>query len=179
LKKISEIKIIKTVHRPVFDEYGNRYTEERQFIMKYNPCEESNVNRAFAKLIDLVIFYIPISFFIYEGPLKLLFSTILVINYGATLEYLYGTTLGKLIFNLRVVDDNGTKPNFKTSIKRNLLAPFNLLPDFQTFRFPDVNRETKYDMNLNNRICKTYVVRKEKLKEIEELQLKEEPELAE
>jgi len=179
LKKISEIKIIKTVHRPVFDEYGNRYTEERQFIMKYNPCEESNVDRALAKLIDLALFYIPISILIHEGPLRLLFSTILVINYGATFEYLYGMTLGKAIFNLRVVDDNGVKPSFKISLKRNLLAPLNLLPDFRTFRFPDVDRETKYSMNLNNKICKTYVVKKGRLKEIEELQLKEEPEMIE
>ncbi|WP_207534698.1 RDD family protein [Desertivirga arenae] len=174
MKKISEIKIIKTVYRPTFDQYGNRYSEERQFQMKYDPCEESNVTRFFAKVIDFALFYIPIGFVTTVGPLRVLCSILLVINYGATLEYLYGTTLGKAILGLRVIDDFAMKPSFKLSIKRNLLAPFNLIPDFKTFRMIDPDRETRHNMNLNNRICKTYVIRKGKIEEIECLQLGEE-----
>ncbi|MBD1364510.1 RDD family protein [Mucilaginibacter sp. ZT4R22] len=175
VKKISEIRIEKTVRRPAMDEYGNRYYEELTFQMKYNPRIESHFPRAWAKCIDLLIFFLPTLQFIHNFWLSMAIAIALVDIYGTISEHKRGDTLGKRLLGLKVIDDTGNYPGFWLSLKRNALAIFDLTPLHGTrIRFPVAGESTfRYNMNLNNRLCQTYIVEAFRLSEIQALQRKE------
>ncbi|OOQ59528.1 RDD family protein [Mucilaginibacter pedocola] len=172
MKKISEILVKKTVHRPIKDDYGNRYYEERTFLLKYNPAIESHFPRAWAKGIDMLIFLLPAIKLTQHFQLSILIAIVLVDIYGAICEHLRGDTLGKYLLGLKVIDDDGNYPVFWLSLKRNALAVLNLslLPGTR-IAFPVTGEPTwRYNMNLNNRLCDTYIVKASRLSEIKALQ---------
>jgi len=55
----------------------------------------------------------------------------LLILYASIMEYYFGATLGKLILNLRVIKEDGSKLDFKTSMLRNLWKIVAAIPIYQ------------------------------------------------
>lgn len=51
----------------------------------------------------------------------------LLAAYWVVPEWLFGSTIGKFIFRLRVVSDANGKANFMQSLKRNLLRPIDFI----------------------------------------------------
>ncbi len=140
--------------------------------MRYNPAIESHFPRLWAKLIDLFIFLIPLLILTGDLFYSLPIAIILVTVYGAILETKLGATVGKSILGLKVIDNDGNYPGWWRSFRRNALAPLNLTRSpWVKFRYPDFDGESqRYNMNLNNLVCKTYVVYKAKIKEIRAMQ---------
>ncbi len=176
--KISELKEIKTIRRPtqVFDESGNRIYERKDFEFKVSSSiKEKGVERFFAKLIDITPYFLILYFLLNIHWFKaLLISVLLVIVTGAVFEALLGTTLGKYLFKLKVLDDDGKKPSFFKSLKRNALGLLNLFPghsDFTDDSYGLYGTRVVFSMHLNNKWSQTYVVNNFELQKIKELLL--------
>lgn len=123
--KISELKEIKTIRRPTkeFDEKGNRVFEEVQVEVNIVATfKEKNWSRYFAKLIDLFPL-IMVLYLLFEFHFFLIFCSAIILNIilGALSESIWGQTIGKRIFDLRVVNDFGKNPTFHQSLIRNFL----------------------------------------------------------
>jgi hypothetical protein len=177
--KISEIKERKIIHRPTldFDEYGQRIYHAYEYYVTYNPGFKGNeTQRLFAKWIDMLVFSL-IFFYIFHTMvfISILLSILCVIIFGAITETYFGTTLGKKIFRIKVLDDDGNYPNFLKSLKRNFLCLTNLFPIFSeyTSKTSAMGRQSGVQMNfrmyLNNKFCKTYIVKESKISEIRSL----------
>ncbi|WP_213279761.1 RDD family protein [Chryseobacterium indologenes] len=177
--KISTLKIKKIIHRPTrsFDEWGNRIYKEFEYELPYNPTHKGNeTERLFAKVIDMIPFFM-VFIFIFHLPaiLGIIFSIPCVIISGTFCEWYFGTTLGKKIFKLKILDDNGNQPSFIKSLQRNILVLTNFCPIFTEYTSKTVAMGTQtgtkmnFSMHLNNKICKTYIVKESKLIEIKEL----------
>ncbi|WP_144281916.1 RDD family protein [Chryseobacterium echinoideorum] len=177
--RISEIKERKIIHRPTlsFNEYGKRIYHSYEYYLPYNPGFKGNeTQRLFAKWIDIalfaVIFYYVFNIQILAG---ILLSIICVIISGAMSEFYFGTTLGKKIFRLKVIDDEGNNPELRTSFKRNILCLANLYPTFSevTSKSIAMGRRTTvqmhFSMHLNNTMCTTYIIKESKMEEIRTL----------
>jgi hypothetical protein len=177
--KISEIKERKIIHRPTpdFDEYGKRIYHAYEYYLAYNPGFKGNeTQRLFAKWIDMAVFTL-IFHFIFNKILivSILLSIPCVIILGSTTEFYWGTTLGKKIFRMKVIDDEGNYPKLLKSLQRNLLCLANFYPVFSEYTVKTVamGRRTgtrmNFSMHLNNKICKTYIVKESKITEIKSL----------
>lgn len=177
--KISEIKERKIIHRPTlsFDGYGKRIYHAYEYYLSYNPGFKGNeTQRLFAKWIDMAIFTL-IFFFICNKIfiVSILLSIPCVIIAGTVTEFYFGTTLGKKIFRMKVIDDDGNYPGFSKSLARNLLCLANFYPVFSEYTTKTVamgwrrGTQMNFSMHLNNKICKTYIVKESKIPEIKEL----------
>lgn len=178
--RISELKIKKIIHRPTqnFDVSGKRLYNEFEYDLPYQANFRNNEKqRIFAKLIDLLPFFLAF-YFIFQQPviLALVFSIPSIILCGAVTETLTGTTLGKKIFKIQVIDDYGKHPKILKSLWRNFLCLIVFYPVFDDFIPIPINeivgmehRETNFTMHMNNKICKTYIVKKIQLLEIKKL----------
>ncbi|GAA4155280.1 hypothetical protein GCM10022217_13290 [Chryseobacterium ginsenosidimutans] len=177
--KISEIKERKIIHRPTpdFDEYGKRIYHAYEYYLAYNPGFKGNeTQRLFAKWIDMAVFTL-IFHFIFNKVLivSILLSIPCVIMFGTITEFYWGTTLGKKIFRMKVIDDEGNYPKLLKSLQRNLLCLANFYPVFSEYTVKTVamGRRTgtrmNFSMHLNNEICKTYIVKESKIDEIRSL----------
>ncbi len=127
--KISELKIYQKVNRPSRDELGNRIYEEIEFEKTYDPTDKSLNRRFFSKIIDLsfaIIIKISLSNFGFVITENLLFDLLIIIALmiltSSIMESLIGSTLGKLIFNLEVINDECEHLTFKKSIYKNTLS---------------------------------------------------------
>ena len=181
--KISEIKERKIINRPTqyFDELGYRIYHSYEYYLPYNPSYKGNeTERLFAKWIDMLPFCL-IFYFIFH---KMVFISILlsipcVLILGTITEFYWGTTLGKKIFKIKVLDDYGNYPSLLKSLKRNLLCLANFSPVFSeyTSRTVAMGRRTgtkmNFSMHMNNTICETYVVKESKIPEIKNLLFEE------
>ncbi len=159
------------------DEDGSVSCQELDFIVRYNPnIQDGQMIRFFAKLIDLS-FFISLNYLFFEISTFISFIRFLLVSislcaiYRSVIEHYLGTTIGKSIFKLRIVDDQGRWPNFFRSLCRNVLAIFNLIPGdvliYSSGSNPYVGTtRLPVSMNLNNSICKTYVVYKDTVDEI-------------
>lgn len=178
--KISEIKERKVINRPTpyFDELGYRIYHAYEYHLPYNPTYKGNeTERLLSKWIDMLPFCL-IFYFIFHKVvfISILLSVPCVLVLGTITEFYWGTTLGKKIFKIKVLDDDGNYPDFFKSLKRNLLCLANLHPIF-TDHIPVPNhlkgrRMTSFvhfSMYVNNSICKTYIVKESKIPEIKEL----------
>ncbi|MCD1117753.1 RDD family protein [Chryseobacterium turcicum] len=180
MKRISELKIKKTIHRPTqsFDKLGNRIYNVFEYDLPYKAEFSGNEKqRIFAKIIDAMPFFL-IFFFLFQQPaiLSLIFSIPSVILFGAILETLFGTTLGKTILKLKVIDDNGNYPKILKSLWRNFLCLVIFYPVFDDFIPMPPNeilgiehKETNFTMHMNNKLSKTYIVKESQLSEIKKL----------
>ncbi|MXS71161.1 hypothetical protein GSF70_08025 [Flavobacteriaceae bacterium W22] len=177
--KISEIKERKIIHRPTlsFDDYGKRIYHSYEYYLPYNPGFKGNeTQRLFAKWIDMalfvVIFHYAFSIQIIAG---ILLSIVCVIILGSLSEFYFGTTLGKKIFRIKVIDDEGNYPDFRTSFKRNILCLANLYPNFSEATSGSIAMGTRttiqmhFSMHLNNKMCTTYIIKESKIPEIKSL----------
>ncbi|MDR2237824.1 MAG: RDD family protein [Chryseobacterium sp.] len=153
------------------DKYGRRIFEEYKYDFKYNPYfENSETQRLFAKIIDLLPFILVlILFFRLTAFQSFLISIPIVIIYGAISESLFGRTPGKKVFRLIVVDDFAKKPSLLRSLKRNILCLINFFPTFTEGqdRAGVWGNAMNFNMYLNNKFAKTYIIKEKMLKEIE------------
>ena len=179
MRKISELKIKKTINRPTrqFDVLGKRIYNEFEYDLPYNASFRNNERqRIFAKIIDLLPFFL-VFFFIFHHPafLSILYSIISVILCGTLTETIWGTTLGKKIFRIKVIDDCGNHPKILKSLCRNLLclATFKLLFNDYIPPLDEVlkieHKETNFTMHMNNKLCKTYIIKEAQFLEIKKL----------
>jgi len=177
--KISEIKERKIIHRPTldFDEYGKRIYHSYEYHLPYNPgFKDSETQRLLAKWIDMAVFSL-IFYYLFNQALifSILFSIPCVIIFGAITECYFGTTFGKKIFRMKVIDDEGNYPGFQKSLRRNGLCFANLFPVFSEYQYKNAANGTRtgirmnFSMHLNNKICTTYLVKESKLREIKNL----------
>lgn len=177
--KISELKKRKTVRRATrnFDWEGNRIYNEFEYDLPYQTIYKgSERERLLAKIIDSLPFFL-IFFFVFHkiAIISILLSITCVIIVGAISESYFGTTLGKKIFNIKVIDDEGNYPGFLKSLVRNILCLANFNPEFSECVFNTVAMgkrtatRVNFSMHLNNQICKTHIVKERQLSEIKKL----------
>lgn len=180
MKKISEITIKKIIHRPTqsFDEAGKRIYNAFEYDLPYKAEFLGNEKqRILAKIIDTLPFFLVFYFLFHQpGIFSLIFSIPSVILFGAVSETLFGTTLGKKILKLKVIDDNGNYPIIFKSLWRNFLSLIVFYPVFDDFIPMAPNeilgiehKETNFTMHMNNKLCKTYIIKKSQLVEIKKL----------
>jgi len=173
--KISELKEIKTIQRPTrkFDERGNRISEKERFEQPFiSTIKEKYWLRYFAKFIDLLPF-LAIFYFVFELHFFISFccSVVIMIVLGAISESLLGTTLGKKIFNLKVIDNYGNNPKFHHSLIRGLLSIFtfdaniSILFDKITQKFGVMTFFTSH----NNEKTMIYILNKSEYRKMKEL----------
>lgn len=177
--KISEIKERKVIHRPTldFDRYGKRIYHAYEYYLPFNPGFKGNeTQRLFAKWIDMAVFSLLFYYLFHENPVAAaLLSIPSVIVSGAITEWYFGTTLGKKVFRMKVIDDEGNHPAFLHSLKRNFLCLANLYPVFTEYTSKTVamgrrtGTQMNFSMHINNKICKTYIVKESKIEEIKSL----------
>ena len=174
--KISELKEIKIIQRPTqnFDENGNRIYEEERFEQPFiSTIKEKYWLRYFAKFIDLLPILIAFHFiFKQHFFLSFCYSVVIVIILGAVSESLFGTTLGKKVFNLKVIDNYGNNPKFHQSLIRSLLSVFTLDADISilfdkiTQKFGVMNFFTSHE---NDGKTMIYVLNKSEYRKMKEL----------
>jgi len=177
MKRISELKERKITRRATrnFDSEGKRIYDEFEYDLLYKTEFVGNEKlRILAKIIDVIPLFM-VFFFLFQQPaiLSLLFSIPFVILLGAVLETLYGTTLGKRLLKLKVIDDNGNYPKILKSLWRNFLCLIVFYPVFDDFIPMAPNeilkiehKETNFTMHMNNKLCKTYIVKEGQIPEI-------------
>jgi hypothetical protein len=177
--KISELKDKRIIRRATrqFDQMGYRIYKSFEYDFPYDPTYKGNESeRLFAKLIDILPFFLTFLFLFKKTPvISFLYSIPCVIIWGALCEVFWGTTFGKSIFKIKVLDDFGNYPGLILSLKRNFLCLTNLWPVFTDYIPPTTHtweKETtlmNFSMHMNNTICKTYIVKKSKIEEIKKL----------
>jgi len=120
--RISNAKTYKTITRQ-----GEKYDYE----FPLNPNIDGFWIRLFAKLFDygiyLGLFYLIDRLLIEINlyPFLIAFLALFIIN--PIFESLTGSTFGKYVFGMRVIDDFGENPSFLTSFIKNLLQLFSIV----------------------------------------------------
>ncbi|MEG0759998.1 RDD family protein [Chryseobacterium sp.] len=176
MKRISELKERKIIRRATrnFDSDGNRIYNEFEYDLPYNPTHKGNEReRLYAKIIDLIPFFLIFHYgFNKIIIISLFFSIVSVLIYGTISESIFGTTLGKKLFKLKVIDDFGNYPKILRSLFRNVLSFANFFPVFSDFE-PKPNEywaksgtRLNFSMHLNNQITKTFIVKENQIPEI-------------
>lgn len=163
--KISELNIKKTVTRPTRNYRFDGSKETLTFEIPYNPNIDILFQRCFAKIIDMTLILaiiVGLSFLgikeIFNTPLLIPFFLLGNIIIYPLIESLTGTTLGKMIFGLTVINDNCEKISVKFSIVKGLVISFHILRGI--IRRPYIEDYEKWQAEM-----KFYVIkRKEKLK---------------
>lgn len=179
MKRISELKERKIIRRATrnFDSDGNRIYNEFEYDFPYNPTHKGNEReRLYAKVIDLIPFFLIFHYgFNKIIIVSIFFSIACVLIYGTISESIFGTTLGKKLFKLKVIDDFGNYSKILKSMLRNILSFANFFPVFEdVVSGPNSSYEASkttmhFSMHMNNKLCKTYIVKEHQLLEIKEL----------
>lgn len=177
--KISELKERKIVRRATRNFYfeGKRIYNELEYELPYKvDFYGSDQKRQVAKFIDMTPFFV-VLYFIFHLPIIYSFigSIPLVMIFGSIAETLWGTTLGKKIFKIKVINDYGNYPEISKSLKRNVLCLANFYPKFSERTIKDVAMgtrtifETRLSMFMNNKLCNTFAIKEKQLLEIKKL----------
>lgn len=179
MKRISELKERKTTRRATrnFDSEGRRIYDEFEYYLPYKAdFPRSDRQREWAKIIDMLPLFLIFLFIFKQNPFfSFLFSIPSVIIIGSITETLWGTTLGKKFFKMVVIDDFGNFPDFVKSLKRNFLCLSNFYPSFSEYTIKNVAFGTQtffrtdLSMHMNNKLCKTYIVKENQIPEIRKL----------
>lgn len=174
---ISKITIFKEIRRRRL----NGTYEEVTFELPYDPGFKDPLFRIFAKIFD-GIFYLTTMIFAYmllnlavPNFLKCAgFSLTLLLVFNPLSEYFFGTTFGKALCGIRVIDNEGENPHLLKSYRRNLSCMMLMIPNLKQVLGID-GRE--FDINSHNILHQTYVVWQCDYDEILELIYREHKEL--
>jgi hypothetical protein len=177
--KISELKERKIVRRATrnFDFEGKRIYNELEYDLPYKvDFYGSDQKRQVAKYIDMTLVFL-VLYFIFQLPIinSFIVTIPLVMILGSITETRWGTTLGKKLFKIKVIDDDANYPEFYKSLKRNIFCLTNFYPSFSERTITDVAfgtrtyYETRLSMFMNNKLCTTYTVKESQIWEIRKL----------
>jgi|SRR5690606_26405565 len=127
--KISELKTYQKINRPSSDKFGNRVYEEIEFEKKYDPTDKNPNRRFFSKIIDLlfaIIIEVSLTKFGFIITENIFYDLLIVLGImifiSTIMESLIGSSLGKLIFNLEVINDDCEHLTLQKSIYKNTLS---------------------------------------------------------
>lgn len=125
--KISELKEFRKVNRPTKEFVnGKRVYEEIEFEIKYDPNIKNSSYRLFAKIVDISIGIGLLSFLISNNLIELkstiYFLPLFLILQNSILESVFGSSIGKLIFWIEVVNDECRHVNLLKSFERNIYS---------------------------------------------------------
>lgn len=128
---ISDLTETKIVRRPYTDEFGNRKLGVEEFEVKYNYKIENDSFRILAKVIDIVLValflhYLALHNIISIASIIYIFP-IFFILLNSILESLLGSSLGKLLLNIAVVNEKAEYLSFFKSLHRNTVIVANIL----------------------------------------------------
>ncbi|KQT18315.1 hypothetical protein ASG31_06195 [Chryseobacterium sp. Leaf404] len=177
--KVSELRKKKLIHRPTqnFDVEGKRIYNVFEYDLPFKTDYEGNEkDRILAKIIDAVPVLLIAFFLLKLSPfLAIVFSLQAVIILGSISETLFGITLGKKIFKIKVIDDQGKYPGILRSLGRNFLCLSIFYMLFSDL-FPPLNeifaikhKDANFTMHMNNIFCKTHLVKNDQFAEIKAL----------
>lgn len=177
--KISELTERKTTRRATrnFDLEGRRIYNEFEYDLPYKAdFTGSEKQREWAKIIDILPLFLILLLIFKQNPfISFLISIPTVIIIGSITETVWGTTMGKKILKMVVIDDFGNYPDFSISLKRNILCLSNFYPSFSEYTTKSVAMgtrtfyRTRMSMYMNNKLCKTYIIKERQLYEIKKL----------
>ena len=127
LLKISELKEFRTVNRPTGEFIdGERVYEEITFETKYDPNIKKDTYRVIAKMIDIFIGVMIMRFCVLHNWIEVdsvVFALpVFLILMNSALETMLGSSVGKLILLIEVVDDDCKKLPILRSFGRNLYS---------------------------------------------------------
>lgn len=156
LLKISELKEIRKVNRPtkkIID--GKRVYEEIEFEIRYDPNIRNDSYRLFAKIIDILIGIIILYFLVNKHFIELTptvyFLPVFLIFLNSVLESIFGSSIGKLILWIEVVNDKCKHLNILKSFERNFYSfllffsiPFLRSASADTLDYYDKKMKEKY-----------------------------------
>lgn len=165
--KISEIKILKKVNRPTNDQDGNRIYKEVEFELDYDPTIKNDLYRLFAKIIDIAV-VMAVMVLLYKNEMIEINTTfyvlpLVLILLNSILESVIGSSIGKLIFWMEVVDDECKHLNLLKSIERNAYS-FLLIFSMPIVRHFTAKIIEYYDRKMSEKCI--YVISKRKKPEI-------------
>lgn len=165
--KISDIKTYRKVNRPFKDKNGNTRYKEIEFEIPYDFKLKNDSFRLFAKIIDIIIVIlilnILIDFDIIDLNNSIYLFPIILFLVNSILETLIGSSIGKLIFRIVVVDEDCNYLTFRKSFIRNLSCVIMILL-LSILRATVGSLLEYYDKKLNEKGI--YIISRGKMKEI-------------
>lgn len=129
--KVSDLKDYYKVNRPAKDIDGNRVYVEKEIEVDYNPRFKNDIIRYLATFIDITVVLIILVYFAQNDGVKsyiLLFLPLILLVLNSLLESLLGTSIGKLILGIEVINDDAQHLSIFNSFKRNLLKIILFIP---------------------------------------------------
>jgi uncharacterized RDD family membrane protein YckC len=91
---------------------------------------------------------------IYKYPLNSVLFLLALIIYFTFFEYLWGATIGKMIFRIKVVDEKKEKISLRAAFLKNVCIPIDIFFGCISLLFSSQNQ------TLGDRIAKTFVINK-------------------
>ncbi|QSS96662.1 RDD family protein [Psychroflexus sp. ALD_RP9] len=153
--KISELTEFRKVNRPtkkIID--GKRVYEKIEFELKYDPNIKNDSYRLFAKILDILIGIIILYFLVKNDIIKLTptiyFLPVFLIFLNSVLETILGSSIGKLILWIEVVNDKCEHLNLLKSIERNFYS-FLLFFSFPILRSASADTIDYYDKKMKEK----------------------------
>jgi uncharacterized RDD family membrane protein YckC len=169
MKPISEITIEKTIVRMRRTRNGDRFNEVFSYLESYNPTTFYG-KRIGAKIIDMgIYFFLTLIIYLSINPFSIkeirnvfLATGFIYLIINTILETEFGSTVGKYLLKLTVIDNFGQKPSVILCLKRNFVLTVIYLSAFTVLIFLNFVG----GIDTHNRLSGTYVVEKKELPEI-------------
>lgn len=127
LLKISELTEFRKVNRPtkkIID--GKRVYEKIEFELKYDPNIKNDSYRLFAKILDILIGIFLLYLLIKNDVIKLTptvyFLPFFLIFLNSVMESIFGSSIGKFILWIEVVNDKCEHLTLLKSVERNFYS---------------------------------------------------------
>lgn len=167
--KIADLKEEKIVRRPYTDISGKRKFEEKKFLVPYSTEIENQSYRILSKLIDVAL-VLSVGFFLEQNNIISLSSLTYLVPIGflllnSILESFIGSSLGKLMLNIAIVNENGKYLTIGKSLFRNTVSSILILLSFLLHN--SAGFWTYYDDKLNKNGI--YVISRNKISEIRKM----------
>lgn len=163
---IKDFKKIITVKRRKKSEMGIIYYQYLDFEVDDNPTTVHYSKRIISKLIDwslyniffMIVFLMTKNQVNYHPIILLFISLCILLLLNSLMENRYGTTFGKYLNGLIVIDNHGRLLTIPIALKRNFLSVFSIIIQSKSRL---ITKGLK--RNRHNELCTTYVVDQEKI----------------
>lgn len=167
---ISDLTETKTVRRAYTDGFGNRKMGVQEYEVKYNYEIENDSFRILAKIIDLALVAFSMHFMVLNEiiSLNLIIYTFPVcfILYNTIMESMLGSSIGKILLNIAVLNEKAENLSFVKSLQRTflsfLLILLYVIPNIGLHHFWEYLDKKYLDYNI-------YIIARNKRKEIKQM----------